>query len=166
MTYGSLLFTLKLFETASSRAESSVVFWISLVAVNTIAGGIELRNVRLGDIDLRNQTLAVRVGKNAVPVNKTEALAASASFETSEGIDLDPAATVAFASLLEASGNGLIAPNSTVVLNISGGRKRRLASAATLFPNAPDLTIHTTAVTASVMAAPKWIAILDREKAA
>ena len=48
---------LKLFETASSRAEWSVVFWISLVAVNTTAGGIELRNVRLGDIDLRNRTL-------------------------------------------------------------------------------------------------------------
>lgn len=67
---------LKLFETASSRAEWSVVFWISLVAVNTTAGGIELRNVRLGDIDTHNQTLTVRVGKNRfrtriLPLNQT-----------------------------------------------------------------------------------------------
>ena len=67
---------LKLFQTASSRAEWSVVFWISLITANTTAGGIELRNVRLGDIDLKNQTLTVRVGKNRfrtriLPLNQT-----------------------------------------------------------------------------------------------
>jgi integrase len=67
---------LKLFQTASSRAEWEVVFWISLITANTTAGGIELRNVRLGDIDLKNQTLMVRVGKNRfrtriLPLNQT-----------------------------------------------------------------------------------------------
>jgi len=55
---------LKLFETASSRQEWEVVFWISLVTANTTAGGMELRNIRLADIDLKAQTLTVRVGKN------------------------------------------------------------------------------------------------------
>jgi len=67
---------LKLFETASSRAEWSVVFWISLIAVNTTAAGIELRNLRLDDINLRNRNLTIRVGKNrfrsrVLPLNET-----------------------------------------------------------------------------------------------
>jgi integrase len=67
---------LKLFETASSRPEWEVVFWTSLVTANTTAGGVELRNVRLGDIDLNAQTLTVRVGKNRfrtriLPLNQT-----------------------------------------------------------------------------------------------
>ncbi len=67
---------LKLFQTASSRQEWEVVFWISLVTANTTAGGVERRNVTLGDIDLKNQTLTVRVGKNryrtrVLPLNQT-----------------------------------------------------------------------------------------------
>jgi hypothetical protein len=44
---------LKLFEAVSSRPEWEVVFWISLITANTTAGGVELRNVRLSDIDLK-----------------------------------------------------------------------------------------------------------------
>ncbi len=67
---------LKLFETASSRPEWEVVFWISLVTANTTAGGVELRNVRLSDIDLKAQTLTVKVGKNrfrarVLPLNQS-----------------------------------------------------------------------------------------------
>jgi integrase len=67
---------IKLFETASSRKSWQVVFWVSLLTANTTAGGIELRNVRLGDIDINSQTLTVRVGKNRfrariLPLNQT-----------------------------------------------------------------------------------------------
>jgi integrase len=55
---------LKLFETASSRVEWSVVSRISLITANTTVGGVELRNVRLADINLKAQTPTVRVGKN------------------------------------------------------------------------------------------------------
>jgi integrase len=55
---------LRLFATASSRPEWEVVFCISRITANTTAGGVELRNARLGDIDLKAQTLAGRVGKN------------------------------------------------------------------------------------------------------
>jgi integrase len=66
----------RLFEKASSRQEWEVVFWISLVTANTSAGGVELRNVRIGDIDPKVQTLTVRVGKNrfrtrVLPLNRT-----------------------------------------------------------------------------------------------
>lgn len=78
---------------------------------------------------------------NVVSVTNRQASVASALFEAVEGIDLHPAAAVGFASLLEASRNGLLAPDSTIVLNLSGGGKRRLASDAALFPKIPDLTI-------------------------
>lgn len=67
---------LKLLETASSRPEWEVVFWVSLVIANTTAGGVELRNVRLCDIDLKAKTMTVRVSKNRfrarlLPLNQT-----------------------------------------------------------------------------------------------
>jgi integrase len=66
----------KLFEVAASRSEWSVAFWASLVAANTTATGCELRNLRLGDINMDSQTMYVRVGKNRfrirpVPLNRT-----------------------------------------------------------------------------------------------
>ncbi|MFZ0860136.1 MAG: site-specific integrase, partial [Candidatus Sulfotelmatobacter sp.] len=67
---------LKLFSVASTRREWTVAFWVSLVAANTTAGGCEIRNLRLQDIDLETKTLYVRVGKNkfrvrAIPLNRT-----------------------------------------------------------------------------------------------
>jgi hypothetical protein len=55
---------LRLFTVASSRGEWNVAFWVSLVAANTTAGGCEIRNVRLQDIQMESKTLCVRVGKN------------------------------------------------------------------------------------------------------
>jgi integrase len=70
---------LNLFSVASTRPEWSVAFWVSLVAANTTAGGCEIRNLRLQDIDLQTKTLYVRVGKNkfrvrAIPLNHTATL--------------------------------------------------------------------------------------------
>jgi len=67
---------LKLFSVASTRREWSVAFWASLLAANTTAGGCEIRNLRLRDIDLAAKTLYVTVGKNkfrvrAIPLNVT-----------------------------------------------------------------------------------------------
>lgn len=55
---------LRLFSVASARQEWSVAFWVSLIAANTTAGGCELRNLRLRDIDIEAKLLCVRVGKN------------------------------------------------------------------------------------------------------
>jgi integrase len=67
---------LKLFTAASSRSEWCVAFWASLITANTTAGGCEIRNLRLRDIDLAARTLYVTVGKNrfrvrAIPLNRT-----------------------------------------------------------------------------------------------
>ena len=66
----------RLFAVASSRPEWAVAFCASLIAANTTAGGCELRNLRLKDIDLPSRTLFVKVGKNrfrvrAIPLNQT-----------------------------------------------------------------------------------------------
>lgn len=67
---------LRLFSVASSNPEWSVAFWMSLITANTTAGGCELRNLKLQDIDLGARMLYVRVGKNrfrvrAIPMNLT-----------------------------------------------------------------------------------------------
>ncbi len=67
---------LKLFEVASSRPEWAVACWASLITANTTAGGCEIRNLRLRDVELDTQTLYVKVGKNrfrirALPLNQT-----------------------------------------------------------------------------------------------
>jgi integrase len=67
---------LRLFAVASSRGEWNVAFWVSLIAANTTAGGCELRNLRLQDIQTEAKTLCVRVGKNrfrvrTIPLNQT-----------------------------------------------------------------------------------------------
>jgi integrase len=67
---------LKLFSVASTRREWTVAFWVSLLAANTTAGGCEIRNLRLQEIDLAGKMLYLRVGKNkfrvrAIPLNRT-----------------------------------------------------------------------------------------------
>jgi integrase len=67
---------LRFFDVASSRAEWSVAFWVSLIAANTTTGGCEIRNIRLQDIQTEAKTLSVKVGKNRfrvgiIPLNQT-----------------------------------------------------------------------------------------------
>jgi cysteate synthase len=61
-------------------------------------------------------------------VTNEEAMAAARLFEEREKIDLEPAAAVAFASLLIATKRGLLPKEATVVLNLTGGGTRRHAS--------------------------------------
>jgi integrase len=67
---------LRLFAVASTRSEWNVAYWVSLITASTTAGGCEIRNLRLQDIDMVTKTLSVRVGKNrfrvrAIPLNLT-----------------------------------------------------------------------------------------------
>ena len=61
-------------------------------------------------------------------VTNEQARSAGLLFEESEGIDIDPAAEVAVAALLEAARGGRIRPRDSVLLNITGGGRRRLHS--------------------------------------
>jgi cysteate synthase len=55
------------------------------------------------------------------------AAAAAAMFEQCEGIDIEPAAAVATACLMEAVRGGRVAPDALVVLNVTGGGRRGIA---------------------------------------
>jgi cysteate synthase len=46
-------------------------------------------------------------------------------FEELEGIDIDPASAVAFATLLKAARSGLIEHDAVVLLNVTGGGRHR-----------------------------------------
>ncbi|WNY28048.1 Threonine synthase [Methanimicrococcus stummii] len=47
-------------------------------------------------------------------------------FENETGIDLDPAAAVAFAGLIQAAENGIVCANETIVLNLTGGGFKKI----------------------------------------
>ncbi len=75
-------------------------------------------------------------------VTNEEARNAAYLFEEKEGIDLDPAAAVAFASLLNVSKTGLIPKDAIVVLNITGGGSRRHALDFQLYQRHADLLLN------------------------
>jgi cysteate synthase len=73
-------------------------------------------------------------------VSNTEASSAGLLFEQCEGIDIDPAAEVAVASLIQAARRGRIRPRDIVALNITGGGSRLLRSDRQVGALLPDLT--------------------------
>jgi cysteate synthase len=59
-------------------------------------------------------------------ITNEECEMAKTLFEREEGIDLDPAASVAVASLIKAVGDGFVEKNNRILLNITGGGYKRL----------------------------------------
>lgn len=70
-----------------------------------------------------------------------QALRAMSIFQESEGIDIDPAAGIAFATLLHESASGHIDRDALVLLNITGGGWKRRCNDCTLVPVEPALRI-------------------------
>lgn len=62
-------------------------------------------------------------------------------FEELEGIDIDPASAVAFATLLKAARYGLIEHDATVLLNVTGGGRHRRQTERKLLPARPALQL-------------------------
>ncbi|MBN2734405.1 MAG: cysteate synthase [Methanomicrobiaceae archaeon] len=69
-----------------------------------------------------------------VPVSKEKAESAGSLFEKTEGSDIDPAAAVCLASLIEAAEDGIIKPDETVLLNITGGGYKRAKEELSIIP--------------------------------
>ena len=65
-------------------------------------------------------------GGDIYAVTNEEASAAQELFEKSEGIDINPAAAVAVATLMQAVETGTVKPDEKIVLNITGGGQKRL----------------------------------------
>ncbi len=70
-----------------------------------------------------------------------EALHAKRLFEETEGIDIDPASAVAFATLLKASRYEGIERDAPVLLNITGGGRHRQRLDKDLIPARPTLEL-------------------------
>jgi cysteate synthase len=62
-------------------------------------------------------------------------------FEEMEGIDIDPASAVAFATLLKAARSGLLEQDALVLLNITGGGRHRRHRDRRLIPARPALQL-------------------------
>jgi cysteate synthase len=62
-------------------------------------------------------------------------------FEELEGIDIDPASAVAFATLLKAARSGLLEHDALVLLNVTGGGRIRRQTERKLIPARPALQL-------------------------
>jgi cysteate synthase len=78
---------------------------------------------------------------NVTAVTNEQAIGAAEQFEKSEGVDIAPAAAVAFASLLTAIKDRLISSDATVVLNVTGGGQRRRFENETAVQLEADLSV-------------------------
>ena len=78
-------------------------------------------SIKGGVYDMLVSTEGVMYG-----ISNEECRAAEKLFETEEGIDLDPAASVACASLIKAVDEGLVKKEDRILLNITGGGYKRL----------------------------------------
>ncbi len=74
-------------------------------------------------------------------IESIEAKEAGRLFTELEGIDLDPAAEVCVASLIEAAESGIVGKEETILLNITGGGYRRAAEDLEMIPVRPSAAL-------------------------
>jgi cysteate synthase len=75
-------------------------------------------------------------------VTNAQAMRGAALFQQSEGVDLEPAAAVAFASLLASAKDGRIPAKATIVLNVTGGGLHRRFEKESSIQLQADLRVH------------------------
>jgi cysteate synthase len=80
-------------------------------------------------------------GGDALIADNDEVARAGRLFEEAEGIDVDPAASVAFAALLQAVGDGRVERDAVTLLNVTGGGRRRLMHTLPLVQARPMLEL-------------------------
>ncbi len=85
-------------------------------------------------------------------VSNAEARAAGALFESLEGSDLDPAAEVAVGGLIQALQSGEIGRKELVLLNVTGGGRRRLIREVERYPASAEMEFAVEEIEASAVA--------------
>jgi cysteate synthase len=75
-------------------------------------------------------------------IDNAQAHAAGEWFQEREGIDIGPASAVAVASLLQAVRETRINPHSVVLLNITGGGRKKREQVAPLETPRADVTVR------------------------
>ena len=121
-----------------------------LINLNADDGKKQIRQIAAHVLSNRKPAYAVKggvydrlteSGGDMLVVDNLETLHAGQLFEEMEGIDIDPAGAVAFATLLKFARWGQIEPDSTVLLNVTGGGWYRLGMDKKLIPAKPDLQL-------------------------
>ncbi|MET0647984.1 MAG: cysteate synthase [Pyrinomonadaceae bacterium] len=81
-------------------------------------------------------------GGDMLAADNSETLSASRLFAEAEGVEIDPAAGVAFASLLKEANCGRIPRDAYVLLNVTGGGWGARAAGKNFCPARPDLQVN------------------------
>jgi len=109
---------------------------IQQIAAHVLSNRKPPYGVRGGVFDILTET-----GGDMLAADNLEVLHASRLFEETEGIDIDPASAVAFATLLKAARYGPITREAIVLLNITGGGRYRQRLDRSLVPARPALEL-------------------------
>jgi cysteate synthase len=83
-------------------------------------------------------------GGEFLTVTNNELMEASALFESTEGIDIHPAAAVAVASLKKSAEEGRIGRSEPVMINITGGGEALMKKGRELYTLRPSVVFGTT----------------------
>ena len=109
---------------------------IQQIAAHVLSNRMPPYAIRHGVYDILTET-----GGDMLAADNLEVLHASRLFEETEGIDIDPASAVAFATLLKAARYGPITREAIVLLNITGGGRYRQRLDRPLVPARPALQL-------------------------
>jgi cysteate synthase len=109
---------------------------IQQIAAHVLSNRRPAYSVRGGIFDALTETQG-----DMLTADNLEALHAKQLFEETEGIDIDPAGAVAFASLLKAARDGGIEREALVLLNITGGGRHRQQMEKKLIAARPTLEL-------------------------
>ena len=121
-----------------------------LVAIDPDDGRRQIRQIAAHVLSNRQPPYSVRGGVFDVltesgglmlAADNLETLPRLQLFEEMEGIDIDPASAVAFATLLKAARSGMLEEHALVLLNVTGGGRHRLHRDRRLIPARPALQI-------------------------
>lgn len=109
---------------------------IQQIAAHVLSNRRPAYSVRGGVYDILTETQG-----DMLTADNLETLHAKQLFEETEGIDIDPAGAVAFATLIKAARYGGIEREALVLLNITGGGRHRQRLDKKLFAARPALEL-------------------------
>jgi cysteate synthase len=109
---------------------------IQQIAAHVLSNRQPPYSIRGGVFDVLTES-----GGQMIAADNMETLPRIQLFEELEGIDIDPASAVAFATLLKAARYGLVEHDATVLLNVTGGGRIRRQTDRKLIPARPALQL-------------------------
>jgi cysteate synthase len=109
---------------------------IRQIAAHVLSNRQPPYSIRGGVFDVLTES-----GGEMLAADNLETLPRMQLFEELEGIDIDPASAVAFATLLKVARSGLLKPDAVVLLNVTGGGRHRRHRDGGLIPARPALQL-------------------------